>query len=141
MVLSEKMNFVFYGGVSAVTYFLTKNVAARSTDALLSYIMNSNADANIKDHHTVKSIQCMLKKYKDMQDTHPAYESMLSVQEALKDLEDSIRNIKLKIHIHNSGYLTRFRTYDARKDNILIQEKIDEVMLRLDLFTKLITME
>ena len=82
------MNFVFYGGVSAVTYFLTKNVAARSTDALLSYIMNSDADANIKDHHTVKSIQCMLKKYKDMQDTHPAYESMLSVQEALKDLED-----------------------------------------------------
>lgn len=135
------MNVIYYIGGSAITWYLTKNVAYRSTDALINYIMNSDADPTIKDRHTVKSIQCMLAKYKDMTDEHPAYESMLAVQDALKDLSDTIQRIKLKIHVHNNGYFSRFRTYDARKDNKKIQEKVDELMSRLDLFTKLLRME
>ena len=135
------MNFVYYLGGSAITWYLTKNVAYRSTDALVNYIMNADADPNIKDHHTVKSIECMLAKYKSMPETHPAYESMLGVKDALKELSDVIQRIQLKIHVHNNGYLSRFRTYDARKDNKRIQEKVDELMSRLDLFTKLLKMQ
>jgi len=135
------MNVIYYIGGSAITWYLTKNVAYRSTDAIINYIMNADADPTIKDRHTVKSIQCMLTKYKDMTDEHPAYESMLAVQDALKELSDTIQRIKLKIHVHNNGYLSRFRTYDARNDNKKIQEKVDELMSRLDLFTKLLRME
>ena len=135
------MNVVYYLGGSAITWYLTKNVAYRSTDALINYIMNADADPSIKDHHTVKAIECMLTKYKDMTEKHPAYESMLGVKDALKDLSDTIQTIKLKIHVHNNGYISRFRTYDARKDNQKIQEKVDELMSRLDLFTKLLRME
>ncbi len=134
------MNVVYYLGGSAITWYLTKNVAYRSTDALLNYIMNSDADPTVRDHHTVKSIECMLAKYKGMKESHPAYESMLGVKDALKNLADTIQGIKLKIHVHNNGYISRFRTYDARKDNVLIQKKVDELMSRLDLFTKLLKM-
>lgn len=132
------MNFLYYLGGSAVTYYLTKTVAYRSTDALINYIMNTDADPTIRDHHTVESIQCMLKKYKNLKENHPAYESMLGVKHALKDLSDTIDLIKLKIHVHNNGYFSRFRTYDARSDNCTIQRKVDELMTRLDLFTKLL---
>lgn len=134
------MNVVYYLGGSAITWYLTKNVAYRSTDALINYIMNAEADPTIKDHHTVKSIECMIKKYENMTDEHPAYESMLSVKDALRELSDTIQKIKLKIHVHNNGYISRFRTYDARKDNKTIQDRIDELLSRLDLFTKLLTM-
>lgn len=132
------MNLAYYIGGSAVTYYLTRNIAAKTTDAFVNYIMNFDADPKIKDHHTVESIACMLKKYENMEENNPAYESMLSVKQALQDLSDTIYKTKLKIHVHNKGYLSRWRTYDARKDNIIIQKKIDELMYRLDLFTKIL---
>ena len=141
MVLSEKMNIVYYLGGSAITWYLTKNVAYKSTDALVSYIMNSDADPNLKNYHMVKSIGCMIHTYEDMTDDHPAYESMLALKDALKDLSDTIDTIKLKIHVHNNSYLSKFRTYDARGDNVLIQQKVDNLMIRLDLFTKLLKLK
>ncbi len=138
MVLSKKMNIVYYLGGSAITWYLTKNVAYRSTDALVNYIMNTDADPTIKDHHTVKSIEGMLKKYENMSEMHAAYEAMLGVKDALAELSDTIGKIKLKIHVHNKGYLSQFRTYDARQDNKIIQQKVDELMTRLDLFVKLL---
>lgn len=134
------MNLVYYIGGSAATYYLSRNIAYKTTDAFVNYIMNYDADDKINDHHTVQSISCMLKKYDSMEESHPAYESMLSVKQGLQDLSDTIHKIKLKIHVHNNGYLSRFRTYDARKDNKKIQEKIDELMYRLDVFTKLLKM-
>jgi len=135
------MNLVYYVGGSALTYYLSRNIASKTTDALINYVMNFDADDRLNDHHTVESISCMLKKYENMRDTNPAYESMLSVKQALQDLSDTIHKIKLKIHVHNNGYFSRFRTYDARKDNKKIQRKIDELMYRLDVFTKILKLK
>jgi hypothetical protein len=132
------MNFIAYAGGSAVTWYLTKNIAFRSSDTIINYIMNYDADPNIKDHHTVQSIRCMLSKYKDMDDTSPAYEAMLSVRHCLQELEDLMEQAKLKESVHKHGYFTRFRTYDARTDNKTIEGKTKDLMSRLDLFTRLI---
>ena len=106
------MNMVYYIGGSAITYYLSRNIASKTTDVLINYIMNFEADDKLKDHHTVESITCMLKKYESMKENHPAYESMLSVKQALQDLSDTIHKIKLKIHVHNNGYISRFRTLE-----------------------------
>lgn len=132
------MNFLLYAGGSAITWYLGKNLAFRSTDTIINYVMNYDADPNIKDNHTVQSIRCMLEKYKDMDDTNPAYEAMLSVGQCLQDLENIIETAKLKQSVHSHGYFTRFRTYDATTDNTLIDSKIKDLMARLDLFTKLV---
>lgn len=135
------MNLVYYVGGSALTYYLSRNIASKTTDALINYVMNFDADDKLNDHHTVESISCMLKKYEKMKESDPAYESMLSVKQSLQDLSDTIHKIKLKIHVHNNGYLSRWRTYDARKDNKKIQKKIDELMYRLDVFTKILKLK
>jgi hypothetical protein len=131
------MNFVLYAGGSAVTWYLGKNLAFRSTDTLINYVMNYDADPDIKDNHTVKSIRCMLENYKGMDDTDPAYEAMLSVKQCLHELENIIETAKLKQSVHSHGYFTRFRTYDATADNLSIDKKVKDLMARLDLFTKL----
>jgi DNA anti-recombination protein RmuC len=45
---------------------------------------------------------------------------------------------RLKLAVHEAGWLTRFRTFDARADNHEIEKKASELMTRLDIFTKLI---
>ena len=122
----------------AGTYFIGRNILFKGTSYAIDYILNSNADPDIKESHTVETIEAMLDSYKDLSKKHPAYESKRAVEESLKQLRDVVDRVRLKLSVHESGYLTRFRTFDARADNIIIEKKANELMSRLDIFTKLI---
>lgn len=63
---------------------------------------------------------------------------MLSVKEALIDLKDAIDRARLRLSVHEAGWITRWRTFDARHDNVLIEKKAKQLMMSLDIFTKLI---
>lgn len=122
----------------AGTYFIGKNILFKSTSYVIDYILNSNADPDIKESHTVETIEAMLYTYKDLTNNHPAYESKRAVEQSLNELRDVVDRVRLKLSVHQSGYFTRFRTFDARTDNIVIEKKATELMSRLDIFTKLI---
>lgn len=131
------MSFLIYLGGSAAAYWLGSNILYRSANAGIDWILNKNATSKIKETHTVTSIKSMLEVYKDLPKTHPAYESRNQVQECLKDLTVAIERAKLRFEAHKGGYLTRFRTFDASVDNIIIEKKSNELMNCLELFTNL----
>jgi len=129
---------MYYPVAAAGTYFIGRNILFRGTSYAIDYMLNSNADPDIRETHTVETIKSMLHAYKDLEDTHPAYESKRSVEEALTELQDAVDRARLKLSVHESGWVTRWRTFDARHDNNIIEKKARELMSRLDIFTKLI---
>ena len=122
---------------SAAAYWVGSNLVFRSANATIDWVLNKQADPDIKEIHTVQSISAMLNAYKNLPETHPAFMAKASVEDALKDLADVIQRTKLKEEAHKGGYVTRFRTFDASDDNKLIEKKATILMERLDLFTKL----
>lgn len=132
---------MYYPMAAAGTYFVGRNIMFRGTSYAIDYLLNSNADPDIKETTTVETISAMLATYKDLPDTHPAYESKRAVQEALKDLQDTVDRTRLKLSVHESGWVSRWRTFDARTDNAKIEKKAKELMSRLDVFSKLIRLE
>ena len=137
--MSSKMAWVMYYPVAAAgTYFLGRNILLKGTSFAIDYLLNSNADPDIKDVHTVQTIKSMLLTYENLSETHPAYESMQTVKRALNELKDVIDRARLRLSVHESGWVTRWRTFDARSDNNVIEKKAHELMSYLDIFTKLI---
>lgn len=129
---------MYYPVAVAGTYFIGRNILYKGTSYVIDYVLNTNADPDIKDSHTVDTIRGMLETYKELHKTHPAYESLQSVSAALKELQDEVDRARLRLSVHENGWVTRFRTYDARTDNVRIEKKSKELMSRLDIFTKLI---
>lgn len=129
---------MYYPVAAAGTYFIGRNMLFRGTSYVIDYILNSEANPDIKETHTVETIKAMLQAYKDLKPYHPAFESKRTVREALEDLQDCVDRARLKLAVHEAGWLTRFRTFDARADNHEIEKKASELMTRLDIFTKLI---
>lgn len=127
----------FYIGSSAAAYWVGSNLLYRSANATIDWFLNKRASSEIKETHTVSSITSMLEVYKDLQDTHPAYGAMIQVKDGLNDLQTAIERARLKYEAHRGGYVTRFRTFDASEDNIIIERKAKDLMTRLDLFTNL----
>ena len=132
---------MYYPMAAAGTYFVGRNMLFRGTSYAIDYLLNSNADPDIKETTTVETISSMLNTYKDLAKDHPAYESKCAVELALKDLQDTVDRTRLKLSVHQSGWVTRWRTFDARADNAMIEKKAKELMSRLDVFTKLIRLE
>ena len=129
---------MYYPVAVAGTYFLGRNILYKGTSYVIDYILNTNADPEIRDTHTVETIKSMMITYKDLSKSHPAYEALQSVAAALKELQDEVDRARLRLSVHDNGWVTRFRTYDARVDNTRIEKKSKELMSRLDIFTKLI---
>ena len=82
----------------------------------------------------------MLSLYKHLKPRHPAYKAMGEVRDGVRDLQIAIERTKLKYDAHRGGYLSRFRTFDATADNVVIEKKAKDLMERLDLFTKLMNL-
>ena len=131
---------IYYIGGSAAAYWLGSNVLVRSANASIDWLLNSKASPDISETHTVKSIHAMLAVYKHLTPRHPAYKAMGEVRDGLRDLQIAIDRTKLKFEAHRGGYISRFRTFDATSDNIVIERKAKDLMERLDLFTKLMTL-
>lgn len=127
----------FYVGGSAAAYWLGSNILYRSANATIDWVLNKHASSEIKETHTVSSIRSMLEVYKNLADNHPAYGAMMQVKDGLHDLQTAIERARLKYEAHRGGYITRFRTFDASEDNVIIERKAIELMTRLDLFTNL----
>ena len=132
------MALLYYPVAVAGTYFIGRNILFKGTSYAIDLILNQNADPDINETHTVETISAMLKTYSHLDPTHPSYQSMVSVTQALVELQDAIDRAKLKLSVHEAGYLTRFRTFDARAENVHIEKKAKQLMSRLDIFTKLI---
>lgn len=126
-----------YGGGSITAYFIGKNVLNRVGNYTLDYIFNANAQSQIKDAHIVKSIGGMLETYRTMRSDHPGYEAMMEVRSQLNRLKSYIELAEVKKECYSQGYLTRFRTYDASYDNTVIEHMVEELMQRLEIFSKL----
>jgi len=129
---------MYYPVAAAGTYFIGRNILFRGTTYAIDYILNANADPDIKETHTVETISSMLKSYDNLSIHHPAHESKRAVEEALKDLQDVVDRGRLRLSVHETGWVSRWRTFDARPDNLQIESKARELMSRLDIFTKLI---
>jgi hypothetical protein len=127
----------FYVGGSAAAYWLGSNLFFRSVNASIDWVLNKHASSEIKETHTVSSIRSMLEVYKNLPDSHPAYGAMIQVKDGLQDLQTAIERARLKYEAHKGGYITRFRTFDASEDNVIIERKASDLMTRLDLFTSL----
>jgi len=131
---------LYYIGGSAAAYWLGSNVLLRSANASIDWLLNSQASPDITATHTVKSIHAMLTVYKNLKPRHPAYKAMGEVRDGVRDLQIAIERTKLKYDAHRGGYLSRFRTFDATTDNVVIEKKAKDLMERLDLFTKLMNL-
>lgn len=129
---------MYYPVAAAGTYFIGRNILFRGTTYAIDYILNANASPDIKETHTVETISAMLKTYESLSKHHPAYESKRAIEQALKNLQDSVDRARLKLAVHEAGWFTRWRTFDARADNVQIESKAKELMSRLDIFTRLI---
>lgn len=128
---------LWYGSSSVAMWFVGKNLVSRAASNAVDYILNSNANDIIKDPHAVRSIRSLLEKYK-VEKTSVAYEAMLSVHEALKQLEDVTEQAKMRRKVHQHGYFSRWRTFDASDDNKKIQAGTEIVLARLEVFNKLL---
>jgi hypothetical protein len=131
-------SFVWYVGSTATAYWLGKNILSRTVNAAIDTIMNLEADPNIKDLKTLDSIESMISSYSNLPRTHPAYKCLQEIDNIIQRIKDLINTAKLKHDIHTKGYLTRWRTYDATSDNIVIEKSIEELHLQLKLFSDLI---
>jgi len=129
---------MYYPVAVAGTYFLGRNILFRGTSYAIDYLLNANAQPDIKETHTVETIGSMLKTYENLSETHPAAESLKSIKGALSELKDAIDRARLRLSVHEAGYFTRWRTFDAGPDNLVIEKKSKHLMICLDIFTKLI---
>tara|TARA_Y100001936_G_scaffold162016_1_gene158210 strand:- start:171 stop:614 length:444 start_codon:yes stop_codon:yes gene_type:complete len=130
-------SLLFYVGGSAAAYWVGTNLLYRSANSVIDYVLNTKASSDIEGTHTVKSIHAMLSTYKDLPETHPAYGAMMEVRDGLQDLQTSIERAKLRYEAHKGGYISRFRTFDASVDNAIIDKKVKQLMVRIELFTEL----
>ncbi len=128
---------LFYLSGSAAAYWLGSNILFRSVNASIDWLLNKHATSEIKETHTVSSINSMLEVYKDLPYDHPAHGAMEQVRDGLRDVQVAIERARLRYDAHKGGYITRFRTFDATEDNIIIERKASDLMTRLDLFTNL----
>ena len=132
---------LYYTGGSVAAYFVGRNILGRATNNALDYVLNSNANDQIKDVHVVKSIRGMLQTYRCMKTEHPAYNAMMVVREGLNKLKSAIDIAEMKKEAHKQGYISRFRTYDASSDNKTIEALTEDLMRRLELFSNLIQLK
>lgn len=130
-------SIVLYLGGSAAAYWLGSNILYRSANAGIDWLLNTKANSDIKETHTVSSILSMLEIYKDLPESHPAHGAMLATADGLHELRDAIERAKLRFEAHRGGYVTRFRTFDAAPDNAVIEKRAADLMTRLELFTNL----
>jgi hypothetical protein len=128
---------IYYIGGSAAAYWFGSNVLLRSANASIDWLLNTHASPEIGETHTVNSIHAMLRVYTHLKSTHPAFEAMCEVRDGLRDLQIAIERTRLKYEAHKGGYISRFRTFDATPDNVLIDKKSKDLMERLNLFTNL----
>ena len=88
---------MYYPVVMAGTYFIGRNILYKGTSYVIDYVLNTNADPDIKDTHTVETIRGMLDTYKNLSKSHPAYESLQSVATALAELQDEVDRARLRL--------------------------------------------
>lgn len=129
---------ILYGTGSLAAWFIGRNIASRATNNTIDYLLNSNADSNIKDVHVVKSISGLLDTYREMNSRHPAYEAMMAIREGLNKLKGAIEAAQIRKNVHEEGYLSRYRTYDASQDNKKIESLTEDLMKRLEIFSTLL---
>ncbi len=129
---------IFYGSGSVAAWFIGKNIVSRAANGALDLLLNSNANDIIKDPNAVRSITGLLQRYRDIPCDHVAYEAMLSVRESMKKLTDTTEQAKLRREVHQLGYLSRWRTYNASIDNKKIEVETDVLLTRLEIFTNLL---
>lgn len=130
-------SLIFYLGGSAAAYWVGTNLLYRSANSVIDYILNTKASSDIEGIHTVNSINAMLETYKQLPETHPAHGAMMEVRDGLKDLQTCIERARLRYQAHRGGYLSRFRTFDASVDNVKIEKKTKQLMIRIEIFTQL----
>jgi len=130
-------SLIFYLGGSAAAYWVGTNLLYRSANSVIDYILNTKASSEIEGVHTVNSINAMLETYKNLPESHPAHGAMMEVRDGLKDLQTCIERARLRYEAHRGGYLSRFRTFDASVDNVKIEKKTKQLMIRIDIFTQL----
>lgn len=131
-------SILYYVSSSAAVYYMGSTMINRSIGKTLEWVMNTHANPNIGEVCTVKSVFAMLDAYKHIKDTHPAFESLSSVRNALIDLQTAIERAQLRCEAHKAGYISRFRTFDATTDNLVIEKLSRELMRRLEVFTQLV---
>jgi hypothetical protein len=131
-------SIIWYGSGSIAAWLLGKNLATRVANGAIDYVLNSNATSIIKDPHTARSINGMLETYKNIEVSHPAYEAMLNVKKGVKKLEDLVARAELRREVHCSGYLSRWRAFDASYDNNRIDVQTQVLMTRLEIFAQLL---
>ena len=136
--MCKMAQFVWYVGSTATAYWLGRNVMSRGANMALDVVLNTNANPEIKEVNTIGSIEAMLETYKTLEKSHPAKDCYDELIKSIEKLKNLIERAKLKLSLHNSGYITRFRTFDATQDNVLISHQIKIMQEKLDLFTKLI---
>lgn len=130
-------SLIFYLGGSAAAYWVGTNLLYRSANSVIDYILNTKASSDIEGIHTVNSINAMLETYKQLPESHPAHGAMMEVRDGLKDLQTCIERARLRYEAHRGGYLSRFRTFDASVDNVKIEKKTKQLMIRIEIFTQL----
>ena len=54
---------MYYPVAVAGTYFIGRNILYRGTTYAIDYMLNSNADPDIKETHTVHTIESMLNQF------------------------------------------------------------------------------
>lgn len=131
---------VWYVGSTATMYWFGKNLLSRGANMAIDSLLNTNANPEIKELKTLTSIKSMLNSYKNLENTHPAKECYDELNIVILQIEDLMNRAKIRLNVHQSGYVTRWRTFDATPDNVQIENKIKELQEKLDLFTKLIKM-
>jgi|TARA_Y100000817_G_C16858654_1_gene544978 hypothetical protein len=130
-------SLIFYLGGSAAAYWVGTNLLYRSANSVIDYILNTKASSEIEGVHTVNSINAMLETYKNLPESHPAHGAMMEVRDGLKDLQTCIERARLRYEAHRGGYVSRFRTFDASVDNVKIEKKTKQLMIRIEIFTQL----
>tara|TARA_B100001027_G_C16225715_1_gene312050 strand:- start:267 stop:695 length:429 start_codon:yes stop_codon:yes gene_type:complete len=128
-------SLLFYVGGSAAAYWLGTNLLYRSANTIIDYVINANVSSEIEGTHTVNSICGMIETYKNLPQTNPAYNALTEVKNGLQDLQTCIERAKLRYEAHKGGYITRFRSFDASNDNEMIEKKVKQLMLRIEMFT------
>ena len=128
---------LLYGSGSVAVYYAASKLVGNATSRVMDFVLNTNANENIKDQHVLTSISGMLDTYREMNSKHKAYNAMMAVRESLNKLKDTIQAAQLRKELHEQGYFTRFRTFDASADNKKIEQITEDLMIRLELFSKL----
>lgn len=129
---------LFYGSSSVALWFVGKNIVSRAANNALDLLLNSNAVEILKDPKAVNAVSGLLHQYRNLKSDHIAYEAMINVREAMKRVTDVTEQAKLRKEVHENGYFSRWRTYDASSDNRKILGETEILLARLEIFTNLL---